>query len=327
MKKNKRLKHFVPPKITLVKNFNFQKLDNRKIPHNTKEIRAFMCIRNEILRLPWVLEYHRTIGIERFIIVDNGSTDGSAEYLLSQNDVHCFHTTESYSKSGWGLTWTNFILNTFGAGHWCLVIDADELFIFPFCETRKLNSLINHLEALGLQSVLSIVIDMYSKVPIKEAFYNSGESFLEICQYFDATTYRALQVPAYPPVQVYGGPRERVFWSNKKVDFHSPTMSVVPLIKWQAGYEYTCGRHRVNMPLNFAFFWGVILHFKFFHDFHERIEKEVDRGEHFDGAREYNMYLQYLKNNPDLTFYYEGSQLYKDSKQLVNLKLMKSLVK
>lgn len=99
-------------------------------------------------------------------------------------------------------------------------------------------------------------------------------------------------------------------------------MSVVPLIKWQIGYEYTCGRHCINLPLNFAFFAGVLLHFKFFHDFYERIEKEVERGEHFSGAREYGLYLQYLKHNPDLTFYYKGSMLYEDSTQLVNLNLI-----
>jgi len=309
----------------MIQNEPFQKIDPRPIPETVDEIRAFMCIRNELLRLPWVLEYHRRIGINRFLIVDNGSTDGSTEYLLSQNDVHCFYTIESYSKSRWGLTWTNFILNSFGVGNWCLVIDADEMFIFPSCETRKLNSFVNYLEALGLQSVLSIVIDMYSQAPIKEALYKSGEPFLGTCQYFDANTYRAYEVPAYPPVQVYGGPRERVFWSNSNVSFHSPTMSVVPLIKWQMGYEYTCGRHCINKPLNFAFFTGAVLHFKFFHDFYERIDKEVKRGEHFSGAREYKMYLQYLKNNPNFTFFYEGSTLYEDSTQLVNLKLMKSL--
>ena len=305
------------------RNGTFQKIDNREIPAKTTEIRAFMCIRNEILRLPWVLEYHRRIGIDRFIIVDNASTDGSTEYLLSQSDVHCFYTNESYSQSGWGLTWTNFILNSFGVGNWCLVIDADEIFIYPFCETINLHLFSNNLETSGFQSIFALVIDMYSKVPIREAVYKSGEPFVETCPYFDMETYRALKVPALPPIQVFGGPRERIFWSNSNVDFNSPTMSIVPFIKWQTGYEYICGRHCINTPLNFAFFSGAVLHFKFFHDFSERIDKEVKRGEHFAGAREYDMYMQYLKDHPNLTFYYEGSMLYKNSIQLVALSLLK----
>jgi glycosyltransferase involved in cell wall biosynthesis len=307
----------------MLQNEPFQQIDNNPIPKTDEEIRAFMCIRNELLRLPWVLEYHRRIGINRFFIVDNGSTDGSTEYLLSQNDVHCFYTIESYAKSQWGLSWTNSMLNSFGVGNWCLVIDADEMLIFPFCETKNLYSYLIDLEALGFQAVLALVIDMYSKVPIKEAIYKSGEPFVETCPYFDAETYRALKVSAFPPLLICGGPRERVFWSNNDIDIHSPTMHVVPLIKWQRGYEYICGRHGVNVPLNFAILSGAILHFKFFNDFHERIEKEVKRGEHFEGAREYNIYLTHIQENPKLSFYYEGSVLYKDSLQLVRLNLMK----
>jgi hypothetical protein len=308
----------------MIKKEKFQKLDNRPIPERVEEIRAFMCIRNELLRLPWILEYHRRIGINRFFIVDNGSIDGSTEYLLSQEDVHCFYTTERFSKTNCGYSWTNLLLNSFGAGNWCLVIDADEMFIFSACETKNLNYLINNLEMLGLHAVLSIVIDMYSQIPIKEALYKSGESFLKTCEYFDTNTYRAYKVPTYPPVQIYGGPRERVFWSKHNVNFHPPTMSIVPLIKWQRGYQYLHGRHSLNTPVNFAFFRGAVLHFKFFHDFYKRIINEVKRGEHFKGAREYRMYLEYLNNKPDFTFYYEGSMPYQDSSQLVNLGLMRS---
>jgi hypothetical protein len=301
---------------------NLKKLDSNPVPENSKEIRVFMCIRNEVLRLPWVLEHHRRIGVDRFLIVDNASTDGSTDYLLSQNDVHCFYTEERYSESRWGLTWTNALLNSFGTGHWCLVIDADELFLYPECEAGRIQSFLRDMEASGYQALVALVLDMYSKVPIKEAVYRSGAPFLKTCPYFDGETYRVLRVRQHPPVQVYGGPRERVFWSDRSVQFHSPTMSVVPLIQWQSGYEYTCGRHCVNMPLHFAFFKGIIMHFKYFHDFYERIEKEAKRGEHFAGAREYNMYLQYLKDNPEFTFYYEGSALYENSTQLVEYNLM-----
>ena len=78
-----------------MRNFNMQQVDRRHIPIRRNEIRAFMCIRNEILRLPWILEYHRRIGIDRFFIVDNGSTDGSLDFLLAQDDVHCFYTHET----------------------------------------------------------------------------------------------------------------------------------------------------------------------------------------------------------------------------------------
>jgi glycosyltransferase involved in cell wall biosynthesis len=309
----------------MINSNSFQKLDNRPIPEDVKEIRAFMCIRNEILRLPWALEYHRGIGVDRFIIIDNGSSDGSTEYLLSQDDVHCFYTTENYSNSYWGVNWINKILDLFGVGNWCLVIDADELFVYPFCEVNKINSFLNKLELSGFHAVFALVIDMYNKAPIKEAVYKAKEPFLDICQYFDVNTYNAFNVSEYPQVRICGGPRNRVFWSKIKSEFPSPTMNVVPLIKWQNGFKYLCGRHCMNLPLNFSFLAGTILHFKFFHDFFERVEKEVKRGEHFGSAREYNIYLQCIKDNPDLTLFYEDSMLYEGTKQLVELDLLKEI--
>lgn len=308
-----------------MKKLRFQKLDNHRIPHNKEEIRGFICIRNEMLRLPWVLEHHRRIGVNRFFVIDNGSTDGSTEYLLTQNDVHCFHTTDRYSDSNWGLTWINFILNSFGVGNWCLIIDADEMFVYPSFEVKQLLSFLKNLDRLGVGAVLSLVIDMYSSKPIKKTFYKSGEPFIKACPYFDSETYRGIKTPAFPPIQVYGGPRERVFWAKNDIDFHSPTMSVVPMVKWQEGFAYTCGRHCISPAMNISIFSGAVLHFKFFHDFYDRIEMEVARGEHFSGAREYQVYLNHITNNPDLNLYYVGSKLFKDSKQLVDLNLIRDL--
>jgi glycosyltransferase involved in cell wall biosynthesis len=304
---------------------NIIKLDDREILQKTEEIRAFICVRNEILRLPWVLEYHRKIGVTRFIVLDNGSTDGSREYLLSQKDVHCFSTYNSYAKSLCGIIWINGLLDAFGIGHWCLVIDADEMLIYDSFEIQQLPYLTQKLDKLGFRAVLARVIDMYSAKSIRNTIYKKGESFLNACPYFDVATYRIIRTSYFPSIEVYGGPRERVFWATNDIDFHSPTMSAIPLIKWQDGFAYTGGRHFIHPVMNIAIFAGAILHFKFFSDFYVRIEEEVARGEHFAEAREYRVYRECLKDNLDLTLYYPESELFINSKQLVTCNFLKNL--
>ena len=44
---------------------------------------VFMCVRNEMGRLPFALEYYRRLGAARFFIVDNDSTDDTAAFLKS----------------------------------------------------------------------------------------------------------------------------------------------------------------------------------------------------------------------------------------------------
>jgi hypothetical protein len=50
-------------------------------------ILLFSTVRNERVRLPYFLTYYRRLGIDHFLIVDNGSDDGTREYLADQPDV------------------------------------------------------------------------------------------------------------------------------------------------------------------------------------------------------------------------------------------------
>ncbi|MDP2083648.1 MAG: glycosyltransferase family 2 protein, partial [Gemmobacter sp.] len=45
------------------------------------------CLRNERVRLPFFVEYYRKLGINHFLFIDNGSDDGSREWLAEQADV------------------------------------------------------------------------------------------------------------------------------------------------------------------------------------------------------------------------------------------------
>ena len=62
--------------------------------------------RNERVRLPFFLRYYRDLGVDHFLIVDNGSDDGSREYLAAQPDVSLWHTQAGYKAAHFGVDWT-----------------------------------------------------------------------------------------------------------------------------------------------------------------------------------------------------------------------------
>jgi hypothetical protein len=62
------------------------RIDTREICNDQNEIRTFMTVRNEILRLSRTFEHYRKIAVARFFVIDNGSTGGSKEFLLAQQD-------------------------------------------------------------------------------------------------------------------------------------------------------------------------------------------------------------------------------------------------
>ncbi len=111
-----------------VSRLQIKRLDNGFIPTDHKEIRLFAIARNESLRLPYFLQYYFDRGVDRMFIIDNNSTDATAKILLEQENCHVFQTQESYEKH-WH--WMEFLLNRFGKGNWCIVVDIDELFFLP----------------------------------------------------------------------------------------------------------------------------------------------------------------------------------------------------
>ena len=68
---------------------------------------------------------------------------------------------------------------------------------------------------------------------------------------------------------------------------------------------------------------GTLLHFKFFSDFVERAALEAGRAEHFEGAAQYRCYHEVLANEPALGLWYPGSVRYDNSRQLVELGLIR----
>ncbi|MDP2923894.1 MAG: glycosyltransferase family 2 protein, partial [Candidatus Omnitrophota bacterium] len=119
-----------------------RKIDPNLIPDAPDEIRLFMVIRNESLRLPYLFKYYSQLGVDRFFFVDNDSSDGSASFLLSQGEhAHVFWTNDSYGKAKCGLNWLDALLHKYGVGHWCIVGDADEHFIYPHYEEVSLKGL------------------------------------------------------------------------------------------------------------------------------------------------------------------------------------------
>jgi len=95
----------------------------------------------------------------------------------------------------------------------------------------------------------------------------------------------------------------------------------VPLVKGGCGARLIDSHSVANVEL--APITGALLHFKFFADFHKRVVEAMHRGEHFDSASEYALYLAGLEKNPLLSFYYEKSVKYENSRQLSNLNFIK----
>ncbi|TPV98282.1 MAG: hypothetical protein USCAAHI_02280 [Beijerinckiaceae bacterium] len=156
----------------------------------------------------------------------------SREFLLAQEDCHVFQPSNSFKDARAGVHWQNLLLDEYGTGYWTLVVDADELLVYPDCEKIKLPEFCKVLESEGRTSFFAFLLDMYPGKDFSQATCEPGKPFHEICPYFDKDyVFRKLgannrEVDELPPVRVIGGPRVRKFYPwQKRTDFFSKALA------------------------------------------------------------------------------------------------------
>lgn len=206
-----------------------------------EDILIFSTLRNERPRLKFFLDYYRGMGVNHFFFVDNDSTDGSREYLADQPDASVWTTKASYKRSKFGVDWLNGLKMRYAHGHWVLVVDVDEILIYPFCDTRNLRALTDWLDASNVKSFGTMLLDMYPKGKIQHARLVDGKDPLKAAPYFDASNYFIERNKKYGNLWIQGGPRMRAFF-RKKPQF-SPALNKTPLVKWSKSYVYVSSTH------------------------------------------------------------------------------------
>ncbi len=305
--------------------------DLRAIANRTDQIRKsdlllFSTMRNEGIRLPYFLNYYRDMGINHFLFVDNDSTDGSLDYLARQPDVSVWHSKSSYKRSRFGVDWLNWLQMKYGHEHWCLTVDPDEFFLYPFCDTRPLRALTDWLDASSIKSFGAMLLDMYPKGRIDAQPYEAGQNPLEIASWFDPGNYMIQKNPQYGNLWIQGGPRTRMFFPDEPE--RSPALNKIPLVKWNRRYAFVSSTHTL-LPrgLNLVYDeWGgekasgVLLHTKFLDTFSTKAQEELERRQHYAGSKEYIAYADGLQDNPDL--WCKWSEKYINWRQLEILGLM-----
>lgn len=262
------------------------------------DLLVFATVRNERNRLPFFLDYYRSLGIGHFLMVDNASEDGSGAYLEQQADVSLWHTPASYRASRFGVDWMNGLLRRYGHGHWTLTVDADELLVYPYCDCRPLRALTDWLQSSGLRSMGAMLLDLYPRGPLSNAAIPPGADPVAALGWFDPGNYVQVVNPRYRNLWIQGGPRMRVFFAD--APRRAPSLNKVPLVHWHRGYAYVASTHSL-LPrgLNVVYgedggerISGVLLHTKLTDVFGARATVEAARGEHFADAREYRRYAE-----------------------------------
>ncbi|SDA92065.1 Glycosyl transferase family 2 [Sinorhizobium sp. NFACC03] len=268
--------------------------------------------RNDAKLMPGFLTHYRSLGVTRFICVDDASTDGTREYLLGEPDVDLWASALRYAEARRGRLWREALFARYGGDRWYLNVDSDEFLIYDDCENRTLWSVIHTLEDLKISRLPAPTLDMYP-VNLGTADVNQLKTRApwEVADHFDsrgyslATTTRAITVK--------GGARHREFESDLELIKY-------PLIFWDEDCRFGASIHQpLPYQRNFSSVLGALLHFKFFADYEKVIEDAVADGQYFDGSAAYAKMTEALAGTGALQLFSHSSVKFGGSKQLLRL--------
>ena len=255
------------------------------------ELVVVSVVRNEMVLLPQFLNHYRDMGVKCFIFVDNCSDDGTREFLVSQTDAIVYASDTEYKHSHYGVSWQQAVLGNHCVGKWVLLADADEFLVYENSESVPLTGFVEDIESAGDDGVLIYMIDMYPYGDLDDASFEKGNVF-DVAKYFDKDALIELRFGGgmYSNSRNFvNGLRHRLAPSriNAYVSQKYALFKYQPWIRLSEGVHYTAN---MTVSKTHAFF----AHFKYHAGFKEKVELEVRRKQHFNGAEEYHKYASMI---------------------------------
>jgi GT2 family glycosyltransferase len=286
----------------------------RSIERRADELLAVTTVRNGKFHLRSFLEHHRRLGIAHFLVLDNGSTDGTIEFLCAQPDVSLFRTSVPYRT--YENVMKRYMVREHSTGKWNLFVDIDELFDYPGSESLPVDDLLTYLTEHGYTAVVAQMVDMFADGPLADS-PTEPVDLRSAFPYFDITDiskqpYWYDDEPESPLKSHHGGIRRTIFGSNNG-------LSKAALTFVDDRIEIFAAWHHARNA-RFADITCALLHFPFNRDFYEKSEEAARTYRYGIGAsHEYRAYWAVLRDDPKLSLRRPTAQRFRDVQQLVDL--------
>jgi len=278
-------------------------------------------VKNERDRLDDFLRHYRAAGIERFVFIDNQSTDGTFELLQCQPDLDLYRRPGGFDwmrKQGW----INKVIQIYGHERWYIYVDADEHIVFDGMNARSFTDLTREMTRRGVRRVRGFLLDMYAEGPLLKSRYVAGEPLAAAYRFFDRDGYRE---EVYKEVISFkGGPRMRAFAAADPKFL--PELTKYPLFWTRAG-EYMANPHHI-WPYDDNFKsdrYLAILHYKFLPGIMTKVREAIEKRNYWDGSLEYRCYAKILEADPTLSLVAPVSARYENTGDLVESGLIATL--
>lgn len=266
---------------------------------------AVICVsRNERPMLPAFLDHYRRLGVGAFIVADNESDDGSAEWLAKQPDVVLFSAPGDFRAAQQGTEWKQALMAQLRPNRWSLVADADELLVAPALTGPghpqgwegglDLPALLRQTEEKGWDALRILMLDLYPKGPLSQTQTPDHNPFHTI-GFADQNPFVRQWLDRGPfgdRTALRSGLRHRLLPGSPPNLFVSEKVALLryrPWMRLSVSLHYAAGIQLAPEPLVFG-------HFKYTAQFHDKVARAIEGGQFFDNSAEYHRYAHLLRD-------------------------------
>lgn len=278
-------------------------------------------VRDDLERMKLFCQHYRNLGVKQFVVIDNGSTDGTLEWVSQQQGTRCYRVSAKFQTES-KVAWLEKALALTCYNHWYVVVDSDELLDFVGSEQHDLKDLILYAEDKGYKHLNGYMLDMYSDQPLFSEDCGCNE-IVSRFRYFDVSGYflknHGSWVLDREVCSLKGGSRARLFsdeeisLNKQSVFYYEPdTLYCHPHYFW----PYSRWDEK---PCSF-----VLRHYKFLKRDLQEFEKRAVEKTFWNGSQEYKNYLKSYLENPAIGMKNEESEEFRCSLSLSALPFLES---
>jgi hypothetical protein len=331
---------------------HLERLDDLRIMSGSHLKDGFtLCaiLRNEMYFLPAFLGHYRSLGVERFIFVDDNSDDGTHEYIVGQPDVMTLSSARRYGEtvpSPWAgdtrkdvrilYVWRTLMMERFCSGVWSLQVDLDEFIHLP--AGQSFPDLVSRPDIAGERSILGVMLDAYP-ASLSDLTPLPGDAHLDprARWYFDGEPHLDVS-RGERPATLHPGARARLYWKHRllhanpatrlplgrRIEYmlarswlglRTPrynTLEKPVLVRWAPGSRYFSS-HRTDIGYSRRHLLPI-LHYRFTGALFRKMEMALRERSYYGNSRDHRL-LQALMAEMSLTdqsFLYPGSRLFRN---------------
>src|SRR5215218_5148416 len=252
------------------------------------------------------VEHYASMGTKHIFFLDNESTDGTVEALKKYDNVTVLRTALPFKR--YALLVRQYLIERFGRGRWCLCVDIDELFDYPYADIVGLSSLLGYLNERSYTAVAAQMLDMFPEEPLSGSGRPSelpDEPLKERHRFYDVSNISRISMRGHPLFRnntlesseveaLRGGIRQNLF------DFRA-NLTKFPLVFSDGRVTPFDGSTHWVDNARIADLTCVLLHYKFLDGYlREQAAQAVREEHHYDNSAEYKEYLRVLEGNPTL---------------------------